>query len=257
MKKIFLLILSSLALIGLRASEPRALNNEHLYYKVTYKWGLIQKQAGNAEFILKKNGAEYHAKLLAASLPWADRFFQVRDTLTGVMRADDLAPLKYVKTTSEGGVYRRDVLNYTYGHDNTITAHATRYKKKKNTPAEQSDTVLTAQAPGTDMLSVFYHARRLPFDTMTPGTVAYAKIFSGYKIEDLGITYEGVEDVKVNGEKYPCYKIGFVFTSSRIKNSSAPMTAWISTGPERVPVKLQGELPVGKIQVILNEKDNK
>lgn len=251
MKHILIILLAAFSAVVCRAASP-SYTDENLSYKVTYKWGLIQKQAGSAEFVLKKDHTGYNAELTARTLPWADHIFQVRDTLRSRMRLGDMAPLMYNKATDEGGVYRNDLINYTYGADNVITAKCHRYKKKKNSPAEVSDTILSAPAPGTDMLSVYYLVRKLPFETMKPGTVAYAKIFSGKKIEDLGVTYNGIETVKLNGRKYECYKISFTFSSARIKNSSAPMTAWISTEPQRVPVKLQGELPIGKIQVLLD-----
>lgn len=252
MKQLLLIFLAAMAALGVCA-QPQY-TDEHLSYRVTYKWGLIHKQAGSAEFILKKNPHDYSAILTARTQPWADRIFQVRDTLSGSMRHSDMAPLRYVKATNEGGVYRNDVIDYTYNPDNTITAKCRRYKKAKNKPAERSDTVLTAPMPGTDMLSVYYLVRRLPFDTMKPGTVAYAKIFSGKKIEDLAVRYDGIETIKLDGKKYECYKIGFSFSSERLKNSSAPMKAWISTESDRIPIKLVGELPIGKIQVLWNGK---
>lgn len=224
--------------------------NEHLQYRVTYKWGFIQKKAGSAEITLKRDSTEYSATLTARTQPWADRIFMVRDTLSGTMRLTDMAPTQYIKATHENGVYRHDIIDYTYNPDNTITAKCKRYKKQKNTPAERSDTTLHATMPGTDMLSVYYLVRRLPFDSMKAGTVAYAKIFSGKKIEDLAVEYAGIETVKLDGVKYQCYRIDFTFSSERLKNSSAPMKAWISTEGSRIPIKLEGELPIGKIQVL-------
>lgn len=252
MKKLTLALLIGLsAIFGTKAAGPDY-HDEDLSYRVTYKWGLIHKQAGEANFKLKRHADNYSAILTARTQPWADRIFQVRDTLSGTMRLGDMAPILYVKSTMEKGTYRHDVIHYTYNHDNTITAKCSRYKKKKNQPAEHSDTVLNAPAPGTDMLSVYYLVRKLPFDSMKPGDVAYAKIFSGKKVEDLAVRYEGRETVKLDGISYPCYHIGFTFTSERMKNSSAPMQAWISTEGNRIPVKLIGELPVGKIQVLYN-----
>lgn len=256
MKHIFLTLLAAICAMAIWA-QPASYTDEDLSYRVTYKWGLIHQQAGEAEFILRKHDDCYTGYLVARTQPWADRIFRVRDTLSGTMRLSDMAPLTYVKATDEGRVYRKDNITYTYNHDNTITATCHRFKRNKKGHVETADTTLTAPAPGTDMLSVYYLVRRLPFDTMKPGTVAYAKIFSGKKIEDLAVRYEGKETVKLDGKKYECYKIGFSFSSERLQNTSAPMTAWISTAPDRIPIKLVGELTIGKIQVLYNASDKK
>lgn len=251
MNRLLSLLISLLCVLGASARVPEY-TNEDLSYRVTYKWGIIHKQAGSARFVLKKNADDYSAVLMARTQPWADRIFQVRDTLSGTMRLGDMAPTLYVKSTHEGGEYRHDVINYAYTGD-LMTAQCQRFKINKKGQESFSDTTLVAKLPGTDMLSVYYLVRRLPFDSMKVGTVAHASIFSGKKIEQLAVKYLGIETIKLNDRKYRCYKINFTFSSERMKNSSAPMWAWISTEGQRIPVKLVGELPIGQIQVLYNE----
>ena len=58
--------------------EPETLN-----YKVMYKWGLINKQAGHASLALTHDSRHYHAQLTAASEPWADKFSKFATPSTG------------------------------------------------------------------------------------------------------------------------------------------------------------------------------
>lgn len=252
MRKTLLIFCTLLSALIARAEIP-TFGNEHLSYRVTYKWGLIQKQAGSAQITLRKLNDGYSAMLTARSQPWADRIFSVRDTLTGRMRSGDMSPLLYDKATHEDGVYRHDVIRYTYS-GNRIIADCERFKRNKKGITSVNDTILSAHMPGTDMLSVYYFVRRLPFDTMKPGTVTRANIFSGKKIETLAITYEGRETIKLDGKRYECFKIHFRFSSERLKDSSAPMSAWLRTDGSRIPVKLVGALPIGQIQVLWNGK---
>lgn len=256
MKKLCLILLLILFVGGIKAfgSVP-VYTDENLSYRVTYKWGIIRKQAGSARFVLKKHNDYYSAVLTARTQPWADRIFQVRDTLSGRMRTGDMAPLLYIKSTHEGGDYRHDEIRYTYSGD-LITAHCERFRVNKEGVTTVTDTTLVAKMPGTDMLSVYYLVRRLPFETMAKGTIARASIFSGKKIESLAVKYLGIETIKLNGRKYQCYKINFTFSSERMKDSSAPMWAWIRTDGARIPVKLTGELPIGQIQVLWNDPDS-
>lgn len=251
------LLLTILINFGLAArSSAPTYTDETLNYRVTYKWGFIQKQAGSANFLLRKNPEYFTAKLTARTQPWADRIFMVRDTLSGRMRLSDMAPLLYDKSTYEKDDVRHEILNYSYS-GNMVTADSRCRRIERNGDVVALDTVLVAPAPATDMLSVYYLVRRLPFDTMKVGTVAKANIFSGKRIESLAVKYLGIEKVKLNGKIYECYKISFTFTSERMKNSSAPMWAWIETTGARVPVKLVGELPIGQIQVLWNDPDGK
>lgn len=226
-------------------------DNEYLSYRATYKWGFIQKVAGDASLTLRHDPDGYHAILTAKTRPWADPIFSVRDTLTGRMRNGDMAPVLYDKTTHEGGKYGHDVITYTYA-GNTATAHCTRYKLDKKGRETTSEITLSAKEPAVDMLSVYYFVRRLPFESMKPGTVSRATIFSGKKKENLALTFEGIENVKLDGHTYECYRVSFTFSVDRLQNSSAPMRAWIRTDGTRIPIKLEGELTIGKIQVLWN-----
>lgn len=255
MKRLVIFLVAICAALTMLSAIP-TYTDETLIYRVTYKWGFIQKQAGSANFILRKTPDYYTARLTARTQPWADRIFMVRDTLSGHMRLKDMAPLLYDKSTYEKDDIRHDVLHYNYS-GNTVTAKSRCQRIEKNGEVFTLDTVLVAQAPATDMLSVYYLVRRLPFDSMKVGTVAKANLFSGKRIETLAVKYLGIEKVKLNGKVYECYKINFTFTSERLKESSAPMWAWIQTSGSRVPIKLVGELPIGQIQVLWNDPEGK
>ena len=81
-----------------KSTEHQRLEPETLQYRVMYKWGLINKQAGSATLTLTHKAKNYQAKLSAKSEPWADRIFRVRDTLNGHMTYSDFTPLYYEKS---------------------------------------------------------------------------------------------------------------------------------------------------------------
>lgn len=234
------------------AAPPERFDNEHLTFRVTYKWGIIQKVAGSAEITLTRHDDHYATTMTTRTLPWADRIFMVRDTLKGRMRLADLSPTLYDKSTHEPNDVRHDILHYDYhGNRAVVNSHRRITDKKGNVTLH--DTVMTALLPAVDMLSVYYHVRSLPFETMTPGSICRANIFSGNKIEKLAITYDGDETIDINGQPRDCFRIHFMFSSERVKNTSKPMKAWLEKTGSRIPVKLEGELPVGKIQIIYND----
>ena len=56
--------------------------------------------------------------------------------------------------------------------------------------------------------------------------------------------------MEIDKKKYPSYHITFTFTTAGGKTSSDNMDAWISSGTDRIPLLLEGKLPVGKVRAI-------
>ena len=96
------------------ASADTKFADETLKYVITYKWGLITKDSGDATLTLKNQGSRYYIKLTGKTKPWADGLFQVRDTLISVMDKTKFQPLSYTKVAHEGGKYAKDVIEYSY-----------------------------------------------------------------------------------------------------------------------------------------------
>lgn len=245
------LIFSTLLLVltSLNWISAIALPNEDLKYKVTYKWGLINTQAGRATLSLRNNGNRYKATLIARTESWADRIYSVRDTLHSEMTID-FTPIKYVKIAHEDGKYIREQIDYVVVGNN-FTGNCSRYRIRKGDTDFSTET-RTINATGTtvDMLSVFYHLRTLDFPSMKTGEAMTINIFSGKTKELLSIKYEGNKTVKIDGKKYDTYHVSFKFTSEDGKKSSDDIDTWISADNRRIPIKLEGCLPIGKIRCL-------
>ncbi len=223
------------------------LGDEVLRYNVTYKWGLINKNAGTAVMTVSHQGDGYRAELCARSDPWADRIYQVRDTLVSVMN-DRLQPLLYEKLAHEDGKFSHDLIRYKY-QGNTVEGYCTRFREKNGTTSTEH-TELTATLPTADMLSVYFFIRSMDFHAMKPGDVVSVNMFSGKRKELLYLTYTGTEEIRIGKHTYNCYGISFRFTSNGKTKSSENMTGWITTDASRIPVRITGTLPVGKIHVL-------
>jgi hypothetical protein len=221
------------------------LADEDLNYIITYKWGIINKDAGAATLSLRGNSNGYNARLTARTLPWADKVFMVRDTLRSTMRHSDYMPTSYRKTTHEGGRYRDDNIRFVH-NGNEVTGYVTRASSKNGGTVNHSDTVLHAVGPTVDMLSVFYYLRTVDFGAMKSGTKLTLNIFSGFNVEQVHIVYQGTQTITANNKQWNTYCINFSFTTDG-KVSSSGMTTWISADSSRIPVKVTGTLPFGKV----------
>lgn len=245
-------LIFALAIIGsltiIRANE---FNDETLKYKVMFKWGLINKHAGDVVIDLKNDNGYYHSQLAARSASWADKFYRVRDTLRCQVQIDGFKPMRYEKIAHEDKDFKHDVVTYSRNGD-TIWGHCTRYETRNGKVRKDEQRTLEALGTTVDMLSVFYYMRNLPFQDWQPNHKLSMNIFSGKRKELLTFRYQGIEKVKCDDVTYNTYKITFIFTSNDGSKTSEDMYAWIDTAT-RVPIKLEGKLPVGSVKCFLTK----
>lgn len=260
MRKLLLLFILFLNLT-VWASTPARLTErqfqpETLRYKVLFKWGLINKQAGTATLSLTRDGSTYHSLLTAYSAPWADRIFKVRDTLIGRMDVDGLVPRYYEKIANEGSERKHDVVLYDYNTPGMVKARCTRNVIKNDIPQIDEQRNMEAENRALDMLTSFYYMRALPFESWRPGQSDQIEIFSGKQKETLTIRYLGVVNLSDGGHAQAAYHIKFTFTSKGGTKTSDDMDAWISANSARIPLKLEGKLPVGKVNCVLESRSS-
>lgn len=243
-----LLAMAAIIFFAVHARAASQSDSETFNYKVMYKWGLVNKQAGRATLTLNDDGSGYVMRLTGRSESWADHFYRVRDTLIGTMERETLRPLVYEKRAHEGGDHKHDVVRFSY-HGSKVSGDCTRRKwdSKGRIKVDESRT-LEAYGTTVDMLSSFFYMRRLPYEKWNPGHVITVNIFSGKRKELLTIKYIGRTSVNYDKKSFDCYHISFNFTADGRKQTSDPMEAWITSDTARIPVKLEGKLKVGKVR---------
>ena len=243
----FITLLLGFIMLGASANDI-TFANERLNYKVLYKWGLVQQQAGTASLTITNKDDLYITKLTARTDPWADPIYTVRDTLNGKIKKAGFLPLFYEKIAHEGNDYKHDIVKYSRTGDK-VYGYCTRVERdvKKNTGLKKEH-IISGTGATVDMLSVFYYMRSINYDKMKKGEEMKLNIFSGKYKEFLTIKYLGTETIEHEGKKHKCYHITFTFTQKGNKKTSDDMWAWISTDSHRIPIKLEGTLAVGKVQ---------
>lgn len=223
--------------------------DETLHYKVMFKWGIVQKQAGRATLRLAAAPDHFQATLYARSEPWADHFYRLRDTLISVMDRNDMLPRRYERIAHEDGRFDHDIIHISRSGD-LFTGTSHRMRRKKKGEISHSEITLKAEGPTVDLVSVFYYLRMLDFAAMQPGYTKTLNIFSGKRKELLTIRYVGKENLKLDGRTYPTYRISFTFTDEKSSKTSDDIDTWISTASDHIPLKLEGKLKVGKIRCL-------
>lgn len=247
-----ILYVSLFIFFNINANATSNFQNETLNYTITYKWGLIHKDAAKATMRLINSGDAYKITLTAKTLPWADKIFSVRDTLISNISKNNFRVKNYIKTTHEGDRYAKDIINFSYG-GSAVKGSVKKYRQKKSEPMSVNSLTHTATGLTFDMLSVFYYLRTLDFENMATNHIHKVNILSGSHAEILTIRYAGIETIKLrNNTKVQAYKLKFSFTSDGKKKSSENMTAYISKDGKNIPLYLVGKLPIGEVRVYLD-----
>lgn len=169
---------------------PTRAASETLHYVITYKWGLINKEAGDATLTMQTSGTESRLTLTARTRPWADKMFAVRDTLLSIADPHTLQPLRYVKSAHEGGRFSRDEIIFSR-KGNHVEGEARRLRVGKKGERSENSLRLKAEGATFDMLSVFYYLRRLDYAALGKGMAETVNIFSGKQTERLTIAARG------------------------------------------------------------------
>lgn len=248
MKRLLIILTAAILAVIPAIAQGVKFENETLNYKVMYKWGLISKQAGSAKLTLKVSPNVYKASLYAWSAPWAKSLYELKDTLYTTLSPKTLQPFTYTYISHENGRYAHDEVKFSR-NGNTVTGKCTHEVRTKKGNWKYSNTTLTATGPTVDMLSLFFYIRTIDFPRMRIGTSQTMNIFSGRKKETLTLTYKGRQRLDMNGKSYIAYYIIFTFTTDG-KKSSAPISAWITADTRRIPLQVEGQLPVGKIRCV-------
>lgn len=223
--------------------------NETFKYVVSYKWGLINKDAGDVVITKRGKGNGYELKMVASTRPWADKIYKVRDTLISITERAHFRPLSYTNIAHEKNKYKRDNIVFSYNGE-TVVGKAQKYREGKNGEVTESDKVLEGIWPVYDMLSIYFFLRDIDYDSMKAGDVVRTTIFSGDKVEQLEVKYNGKEKVKLKDKmEEEAWYIQFKFTSKNGKKTSEDINCWISADRERIPLLIIGSLPIGQIRV--------
>ena len=234
----------------LTAYAKTRFSDETLRYVLTYKWGLITKDSGEAVMTLKNTGSDYHILLTGKTKPWADSFFSVRDTLVSVIDRDSFRPKSYTKVAHEGGKYSKDVIQYSYS-GTSVSGKVKKHREKKG-KVTASDLELSATGETFDMLSVFYWLRTIDVDNLIKGKKLKSTLFSGSYAETVTIWKVGEGNVKMrDGSVRDAWHLKFTFTSKGGKKSSDDIDAWISKDDRRIPLQIRASLPLGKVSAYL------
>ena len=243
MKKL-LIVLNILiaALLSAQTTEFRTLENnafdvgEKLIYNVNY--GFIT--AGIAEMAIPKikkiSGRDaFHITFKVNSVPSFDPFFKVRDRYETYMDTEGLFPWRFEQHVREGK-YKRDFSAF-------FDQRRGKAKTKKGTYEIPENT--------HDIVSAFYFARTLDYDTLKVGDRIRLQNFFKDKVHPLDVVYHGKETIDVEAGKFDCLIIEPLVKEGGLFKSDGSIFIWLSDDEAKIPVKVRTKVIIGSIDAEL------
>lgn len=248
MKK--LLFISGIFALGLGftssslISYPTAKSNsfksgERLRYRVTYGF----MDAGEAVLTVNetsKKGAGrslYHVKGEGRTLGGFNLFYKVEDTYESYMDKQGAFPWYFKRRVNEGG-YKIEQ-DYTFKQD----------KQRVNNGKKDFKVPVGIQ----DMISSFYYARTLDFESMKKGQITTFKCFMDDEIWPLKVKFVGYEEINIRKGKFDCLKFVPVVQEGRYFKSEDDVEFWVTNDKNRIPVLVKAKIPVGTVKMHLVE----
>jgi hypothetical protein len=213
---------------------------ERIVYRVHY--GSVT--AGDVTFAVDSkmhayNGRQcYRFTVNGASSSTFDLFYRYRAYFDTYVDAEALFPWHYTRSTDEGTYHFED--RVVFDHlSNLIKGVKGAFQMPDNTQ---------------DMISVFYYARSLAFDKMTPGKIyKMPATFLDDKIHPGAFRYYGTEVIKTDFGKIKTHKVSPVLDDGSVFQGQEEMKIWITADANKIPVRITSPVIVGSVAADLKE----
>ncbi len=189
-----------------------------------------------------------HLKASAKSNRAFSLFFSIKDAGESWVDPVGLYSLGFVSDQKEGSI--DDLQRWVIDNDRGIaTRH--RVRQKGSEPAKKG----TKEFPMTathvqDAFSMLYYFRA--FD-LKVGQKLVSDVFVSRKVWTLEVEAIGKERVKTPAGTFDCLKVKPRVTLNGVEQKKGQMTIWVTEDARRMPVKIQSDIPLGKINAVLHK----
>ena len=256
MKKIafILVVLIGFSAVNVSSQTLRTVTNkafkrgEALRYKAYYDAILTGKVvAGEADLEVKNenkvvaNRNTYHIVGLGLTKGTFNFFYKVVDRYETYLDEEALIPWIFIRRVNEGG--------YKISQDVTFN----QFKKTATTVNNKNNTTTNSIVPENihDIISLFYYARTIDFNSAKIGQEFPLPFFIDDSIYTSKIIYQGKENITIGLGKYKAIKFKPSVATGNVFDDPYPMTMWVTDDENHVPLLAESEILVGKVKLEL------
>ena len=216
---------------------------EKVVFNISYNWHAVQTDVAKGTLSVKQeplNGEKvWHTSMFMQTAPFFDVFFKIREKFDSWFALKGVEPRKFYRDTREGDYHA--VNDYVYDRPaGVIHANLEYWDKDKSTvDIPYGDCTY-------DVTALFYFARRMDFDNLTPGTAQKISIAIDKDVHKVNLTYRGKENKWVKGVgTIAAHKIGISLNKGDIFEGNEDAILWFSDDDNRIPIAFMAPLKVG------------
>ncbi len=215
---------------------------EKLYYRLYYRTFLFGKiYAGDMSIEIKENDRKfsgrstYDIECIGTSRKSLHWLMNVDDSFESFLDEKAIFPWLFIRHTHEGHYIKEDEVKFQPQKNIAISRTST----KKTPPHVQ------------DILSAFYFARTANFSKLHPDDSFSIPIFLDDSVYVSAVICRDREAVKTGIGRFNCVKFSPMVMTGKVFHNRYPMTIWISDDKNKIPVRLDSSLFIGRIEAEL------
>jgi hypothetical protein len=266
MKKI---LLWSMVFIGLSAfmttSDYRSIKNdsfqrgEQIEYLVHY----LGLSAGTAKvnvdprcYVLN-NRICYRVEVLGQTVGAAGAMYKVNDTWRSYVDSTAFITHRFFRHLEENN-YRREELTDFNPLTNVATMKYEQYgtKDPPNKPRQKGVKTFTAPQYAQDLVSGYYYLRTIDFNQLKEGEIITIPGVLENESYTLSIRYKGKETVRTKFGKINAHRLVPIMPKNGLFNGESSIRFWVSDDKNRVPVRIEADMFVGKVVCEIRDYKN-
>ncbi len=219
------------------------IKGEKLTFRIHYGWidaGEATMEVVNREYY--HDGRKVHHIIgKGYTTGSCDYFFKIRDTYETYLDEQSLIPWVFERDVDEGGYFIKHKQIFNHRAKKVIV---TDYINKS---VKTFDVPINIQ----DLVSAYYYARCLNYDTIKVGDTVSVTTFFDSEIFPLKVKFAGRETINTAFGKIPTLKFHPMLQTGRIFTEQEDMSVWFSDDGNHIPVRVEAKIVVGSVKADL------
>jgi len=164
----------------------------------------------------------------------------VRDKYETFIDTGSLQPLKFLRNVDEGGYKKYENITFNPNANTAVTTEG----------------VFKVPDCVQDVLSAVYYARNIDFNKYNVNDKIPFSMFLDNEVYSMYIRYLGKETVKTKYGKFKAIKFKPLLIKGTIFQGGEKMTVWVSDDANRIPIRIESPIVVGKVKVDMMSSKN-
>lgn len=207
--------------------------------------GIINMPAGAGSFVTtleKLNGKSvYHIVGEGHTLSSYEWAYKAKDVYESYIDAETLLPLKFIRNIDEGGYKKYQNVSFNRSLNTAIAKEG----------------VFKITDCTHDVVSAVFWARNIDFGMLKPNfDKVPINVFLDNELYTMYVRYLGKETIITKYGKFKTIKIKPTTIKGTIFKDDDKMTIWISDDANKVPVRIESPIIVGKVRIDMTDFQN-